>query len=106
MRSKCNGRLDAAGGCKKSAKDLRNIAELEISEMSLGYIQRYPMLHLLGQDKVSDMIDNLDDGKCVAAVIMLDAWDRQVCSLPPNSLEVTHICMKLPMFGTACSQPT
>ena len=33
---------------------------------------------------MAEMIANLNDGKCVAAVIMKDAWDRQLVADPAN----------------------
>ena len=42
------------------------------------------MVNVLGSDKVPEMIANLNDGKCVAAVIMKDAWDRQLVVDPTN----------------------
>ena len=54
------------------------------SAMEDSFSQRYPTVNVLGSDLVPDMIANLDDGKCVAAVIMKDAWDRQLVADSAN----------------------
>lgn len=47
-------------------------------------LQRYPTLNLLGQDEVDDMIVDLEAGNCVAAVVMNEAWIRQLVANPEH----------------------
>ena len=45
---------------------------------------RYPMMRgkTLTSDTVTEMLQNVDDGKCVGAMIMADGWDKAVAENP------------------------
>ena len=50
--------------------------------MQGSFQMRYPALtgRFVTRDLVDDLLNDMDDGLCVAAVVMEDAWERQLVS--------------------------
>ena len=54
--------------------------------MSSSFLLRYPEFNgkLQMHDKIPPMLDDMDNGNCLAAVVMNDAWDKIIASSPEH----------------------
>jgi ABC-type amino acid transport substrate-binding protein len=54
--------------------------------MSSNFLLRFPEFNgkLQMQDKMPEILTDMDDGKCLAAIIMSDGWDKIVASSPEH----------------------
>jgi hypothetical protein len=76
---------DGGGTSIGSIQDVINIPGANVcirTAMQGSFQMRYPALtgRFVTRDLVDDLLNDMDDGLCVAAVVMEDAWERQLVS--------------------------
>jgi hypothetical protein len=76
---------ETGGAAIESIDDVVNIPGANVcirTAMQSSFQMRYPALtgRFHTRDGIDDLLNDMDDGLCVAAVIMKDAWERQLVS--------------------------
>ena len=64
--------------------------------MQNSFQMRYPELtgRFHTRDGIDDLLSDMDDGLCVAAVVMKDAWERQLVSKYPLQYGLCGVLIK------------